>query len=409
VSDEDEIDSVLRGVAAAPPLGARAPSASLLGVRVGNYQLERLLGEGGMGAVYLGQHPLIGKQVAIKVLHNHLSQEEEVVARFFTEARAVNDIRHENIVDIIDFGHADKRAYILMELLSGESLRQRMDRGNLPHPEIIHVLSQAAGALAASHARSIIHRDLKPENIFVTARGHDPCFVKLLDFGIAKLTKDHSAWRTQTGALIGTPLYMSPEQCAGRRNIGEAADIYALGVVLFELLAGRVPFAGSTLAEVLRGHMIEPPPSLPPSPLSAIAMKCLAKEPSARYSSMTRLRAELEAASATRSATPTVLTAAPSRGREIWLAAGITAAIAAGVALAGLVRSRAPAVNAPPPVVIAPSPLAAPTPRVAPPAASSPSAAPLPEARPKKKHHPKAAPEKPAEVPANGPLDDKLL
>jgi serine/threonine-protein kinase len=288
MTDEDEIGSLVRGVAAAPPLSPHAPADSLVGTKIGNYQVTRLLGKGGMGAVYLGEHPRIGKKVAIKVLRKELAQAPELVARFFTEAKAVNDIHHENIVDIIDFGEARnasglERAYILMEHLSGESLHQRIERGGLPRDQTIHILLQTASALAASHAKGIIHRDLKPENIFLTERGKDRSFVKLLDFGIAKLTKDESAWKTQTGALIGTPFYMSPEQCAGRRQIDARSDIYSFGVVTFELLTGRVPFRGSGLAEVLRGHLTEQParPStiardVDPA-LEAIALKCLAK------------------------------------------------------------------------------------------------------------------------------------
>jgi serine/threonine-protein kinase len=220
------------------------------------------------------------------------------VTRFFTEAKAVNDIHHENIVDIIDFGRSDERVYILMELLAGEGLRERLERGTPPEDETVHIVAQAASALAASHRRAIIHRDLKPENIFLTRRSHDRCFVKLLDFGIAKLSKDESAWKTRTGALVGTPRYMSPEQCAGRSRIDFRSDIYSLGVVMYELITGRVPFSGETMVDIMRGHLTVPPPPpstfAPVSPaLESIVMKCLEKPPGARFSSMDELRAAL--------------------------------------------------------------------------------------------------------------------
>jgi tRNA A-37 threonylcarbamoyl transferase component Bud32 len=307
MSREEEIDSLVRGVAAAPPLAPRAPARSLVGTKIGNYQITRVIGEGGMGVVYLGEHPRIGKQVAIKVLHKELAENPEIVSRFFTEARAVNDIHHEHIVDILDFGEARsssgrERVYLLMELLLGENLHDRLARGVPGHEEVVHILSQAADALAASHSKGIIHRDLKPENIFLARRNDDACFVKLLDFGIAKLSKDESAWKTQTGALIGTPLYMSPEQCAGRKEIDPRADIYSLGVVLYELLTGRVPFRGNTLTEILRGHLTEAPvrpsaiaPDVPPA-LETIALKCLAKNPNQRFSSTEELGAALQSA-----------------------------------------------------------------------------------------------------------------
>src|SRR5579871_1382769 len=217
-------------------------SATLVGKKIGNYNITRQLGEGGMGAVYLGEHPLIGKKVAVKVLHDDLATKQDIVQRFFTEAKAVNDIHHENIVDIVDFGQmkddsGKELVYFLMELLEGEPLSGRLKKGQMTPEESVHVLEQCCSALAASHAKNIVHRDLKPDNIYLVHRGHDTNFVKLLDFGIAKLTGANAAsGMTRAGAVIGTPAYMSPEQCDGRGNIDHRSDIYSLGVVMFEML-----------------------------------------------------------------------------------------------------------------------------------------------------------------------------
>src|ERR1700760_4179475 len=206
----------------------------MIGTRVGNYEIKAKLGEGGMGAVYLGEHPLIGRKVAVKVLLDELVANESIATRFFNEAKAANDIRHQNIVEIVDFGSTPKEGggkivYIMMELLEGESWSARMQRDPLAINETAYILSQCCSGLAASHAKGIIHRDLKPDNLFLIQRGADANFVKILDFGIAKLTATaNTNAKTRTGTLIGTPSYMSPEQCAGRGKIDARSDIYSL-------------------------------------------------------------------------------------------------------------------------------------------------------------------------------------
>src|SRR5437879_1368527 len=185
---------------------------SMIGTRVGNYEIKEKLGEGGMGAVYMGEHPLIGKRVAVKVLLDELVANETLVTRFFNEAKAANDIRHQNIVDIVDFGKLDKPGgggghivYLVMELLEGQSLAGRLDTKRLTFEETRHILQQCCSGLAASHAKGIIHRDLKPDNLFLVKRGSDENFVKILDFGIAKLTATSSTSnKTRTGTVIGT-------------------------------------------------------------------------------------------------------------------------------------------------------------------------------------------------------------
>jgi serine/threonine protein kinase len=281
---------------------------SLIGKSIGNYRVTRKLGEGGMGEVYLGEHPLIGKKVAIKVLHDELSSKEEATSRFFQEAKSVNDIGHENIVDILDFGKAPRdpamgggdEVYLIMEYLEGESLASRRNRGPLPYPELVHVMRQCASALAASHAKEIIHRDLKPENIFLVTHGGDSSFAKILDFGIAKLTgAGRVSQKTRVGLVIGTPAYMSPEQCEGKADVDARSDVYALGVVMYELLTGRVPYEGEGFREVMVAHLtreaVRPTlidPHIPPE-LEAIALHAIEKDRARRFQSMAELEAAL--------------------------------------------------------------------------------------------------------------------
>jgi eukaryotic-like serine/threonine-protein kinase len=272
---------------------------SMIGKRVGNYEIKSKLGEGGMGAVYLGEHPLIGKKVAIKVLLEEFASNEQVVTRFFNEAKAVNDIGHQNIVDIIDFGKTpsedgqSEMVYFVMELLSGESLADRIKRQPLSTEETRHVIVQCCDALFASHQKGIVHRDLKPDNIYLTRRGSDVNFVKILDFGIAKLTGAGGASsKTQTGVVIGTPYYMSPEQCAGRGQIDHRSDIYSLGCLLYELITGVLPFPGEGFGDILVAHLTRDPPKPTevkadaPKDLEAAVIKSMAKNREQRYQTM---------------------------------------------------------------------------------------------------------------------------
>ena len=277
----------------------------MIGTRVGNYEIKSKLGEGGMGAVYLGEHPLIGKRVAIKVLLEDYVSNETIAARFFNEAKAANDIRHQNIVDIVDFGRIAKDGggfiiYIVMELLEGESLAGRLDSRRLSLDEVRHILGQCCSGLAASHAKGIIHRDLKPDNLFLVKRGGDPNFLKILDFGIAKLTATAPTnAKTRTGTLIGTPAYMSPEQCAGRNKIDARSDVYSLGIVLYEMLTGQVPFKGEGFGDIVVAHLTEDPrppsqlrPDLPPA-WEAVALRAIEKDPERRFQSMEEMAAAL--------------------------------------------------------------------------------------------------------------------
>ena len=279
---------------------------SLIGKSIGNYQIKAKLGEGGMGTVYLGEHPLIGKRVAVKVLLEELSSKEDIVSRFFNEAKAVNDIGHQNIVDIVDFGKMKNDfgqdiVYFIMEFLDGESLAARLRRTGLTFKETMHVMQQCCSALAASHAKGIVHRDLKPENLYLCPRGGDKNFVKLLDFGIAKLTGDGGqSHKTRTGLVIGTPAYMSPEQCEGKGLIDLRSDVYSLGIMMYELLTGRVPFPGEGFGEILVAHLTkqpEPPSTINPDvtpQLEAIVMHAIEKDRNRRFQTMAEFQAAIE-------------------------------------------------------------------------------------------------------------------
>ncbi|MEP6859911.1 MAG: serine/threonine-protein kinase [Deltaproteobacteria bacterium] len=216
------------------------------GTDVGGYVIDGELGRGGMGVVYSARHPVIGKRAAIKVLKPSLSNNPATIERFIQEARSVNAIGHPNIVDIFDFDMLpDGRRFLVMDLLEGESLRKRIKRGALPPAEAVMVIDEIASALDAAHSKGFIHRDLKPDNVFLVANP-GRFDVKLLDFGLAKLTPGNAmvldrAYRTATGAQLGTPDYMSPEQLRGDKNIDHRTDVYALGILAFEILTAKRP------------------------------------------------------------------------------------------------------------------------------------------------------------------------
>jgi serine/threonine protein kinase len=280
------------------------PSMIDVGQTVGNYNVTAKLGEGGMGVVFLAEHPVIGSKVALKAIHPHFARNADVVSRFVTEARAVNQIGHDHIVNITDFGHTPEGDfYFLMEYLQGEMLSDWINRhGAFPPARALNIAAQIADALAASHEQGVIHRDLKPDNIFLITRDTTADFVKVLDFGLAKLT--HASVSTPThntgaGTVMGTPYYMSPEQCEGKAEVDHRADIYGLGVILFEMLTGRVPFGGEGYGEIIIKHVtVRPPtarslvPELSPA-LDAILNRALSKNPSTRFQSMSEFRAAL--------------------------------------------------------------------------------------------------------------------
>ncbi|HEY4186996.1 MAG TPA: serine/threonine-protein kinase [Polyangia bacterium] len=268
------------------------------GSTVGEYRIEGVAGRGGMGVVYAAVQPVIEKKVAIKVLNAQLSADHDLVRRFVDEARAVNRIGHENIIDIFSFGQLpDGRQYFVMEYLEGATLGARLDRGDLQTMDVPFILAQICEALEAAHAKKIVHRDLKPENVWIATSNRGRPKVRLLDFGIAKLLETGERTITDVGAIMGTPHYMSPEQCNGR-GVDHRTDIYALGVLLYRLFAGRLPIQGQTYAEILAKQIVEtpPPPStyapVPPA-LDKLIGACLQKDPTARPQSAAELGAAL--------------------------------------------------------------------------------------------------------------------
>ncbi len=293
MEDDDEL---LTDAEDSPPRHARNPESKLAaGTAVGDtgYVIDEEIGRGGMGYVYSATHRMIGKRAAIKVLKPDVSKSPIVVERFIQEARAVNQIGHANIIDIFAFGALDDgRAYHVMDLLIGESLRKRLKRGALIPSEAASVIEETALALTAAHEKGFVHRDLKPDNIFLQAREDRWPEVKLLDFGLAKLMPEagFAPFKTKTGVMLGTPEYMSPEQARGT-GVDYRTDVYALGVVMFEVLSGRRPFVSSgDPFMTLMMHAEEPPPSLKtfvsdlPEEMVQLVDTMLAKDPASRPS-----------------------------------------------------------------------------------------------------------------------------
>jgi hypothetical protein len=288
------------------------PSDLPAGTMVGGYQVTEKIGQGGMGQVYAAAHPLIGKKVAIKILAPQCVAVPDLVRRFIEEARAVNKIGHPHIIDIFSFGQLpDGRHFMVMEYLEGKNLAQRLERETIPVPELRRLLVQICEALEAAHGAGIVHRDLKPENIWIVQRPQEESHIKLLDFGIAKLLSADTGRITQTGAAMGTPQFMPPEQCLGR-PVDHRADIYSFGIILYLVFTGHLPFNGSTLAEIVYRHTTEapkPPSQHRPLPaeLEKLILDCLAKEPDMRPRSAREVAERLDAVLTGPSRTSTVV------------------------------------------------------------------------------------------------------
>lgn len=271
------------------------------------YKIIELVGTGGMGSVYLAEHEILRKKVAIKILHYEQSKRKDTVERFKREAIAASNIGQDNIVDVTDFGYTEEgNAYFVMEYVEGRSLADVMkEQPVLPLEFAVSVAAQIAVALYSAHGKGIIHRDLKPENILLTNKDGNYPFVKIVDFGISKIlqadAKPDERLRTLTksGAIFGTPEYMSPEQAAGE-SVEPASDIYSLGVIMYEMLTGRLPFFDDNYMKILHKHQYEFP-ELPsnvnpdiPSDVNALIMKCLEKKPFNRYGTMMLLLNDLK-------------------------------------------------------------------------------------------------------------------
>jgi hypothetical protein len=256
-----------------------------------------------MGVVYLAQHPVIGRKVAIKLLHAVLARDQDIVARFFNEARAIHMIAHENIVEILDFGQTnDGQPYFIMEYLTGESLSEAVGRGPMTPDQVDAIGVQMCRALSAAHSKGIVHRDLKPHNVQLCVKADGALLVKILDFGVAKIlaSPDGSqSVKTRTGSLMGTPLYMSPEQCKGAGLLDHRTDIYSLGVVLYQLLTGMLPFRGANKYSIIYQitQQDAPPPSTlrreVPVALDRIVRRAMNKDLAARYQSGDEMAQEL--------------------------------------------------------------------------------------------------------------------
>ncbi|HKO93673.1 MAG TPA: serine/threonine-protein kinase [Polyangiaceae bacterium] len=274
-----------------------------LGCTIDNrYKVEGIVGEGGMGVVYQCRHKIIDKRVALKILRADLAKDSEVTERFLMEAKAASAIQDEHIISISDFGQLpDGAAYFVMEFLDGTPLAQVTGGGTpMPLERILPIARQLSEGLGAAHQRGIVHRDLKPDNVFLIQRGKEVDFVKILDFGIAKVSSTGGGRLTQAGSVFGTPHYMSPEQAAGT-PLDQRGDIYSLGVMLYELATGRVPFDAENFVGILSRHLYEDPiaprAAAPeahiPVDFEAIILKCMAKKPEQRYQSMLQLRDDL--------------------------------------------------------------------------------------------------------------------
>lgn len=270
------------------------------GQQAGSYRIVRLLGEGGMGAVYEAEHVLIGRRAAVKVMHPELSSDLRLTHRFLNEARAANRVRHPGLVEVYEFGQLpDGTPYLIMELLEGETLQRRLERNRGRLPQSLRIARSIALAIGAAHEASIIHRDLKPQNVMLVADPERPDEerVKVLDFGIAKLTDSGTArgaqlpaLRTRSGVTMGTPEYMAPEQCSDASQVDTKADVYALGIMLYEMLVGERPFESDLASEVMTMQVRaaarpvrERAPDLSPE-LAALVHRMLAKQPAERPS-----------------------------------------------------------------------------------------------------------------------------
>jgi eukaryotic-like serine/threonine-protein kinase len=344
---------------------------------LGQYQLERLLGEGSMGRVFLARHVTLGRPAAIKLLRAEHAQNQNLIQRFFHEARAVNQINHEHIVEIQDFVHEPgpsgrTRVYCVMEMLDGHCLTDVLAQEHLSVARAVDMARQMARALGAAHQVGVVHRDVKPDNLFLVRRGTERDFIKVLDFGVAKLMTpigDLPLTTTVEGTIVGTPAYMAPEQANGL-GADARTDQYALGCVLYEMLAGQPPFSGNSFGQLVAKVLTEPAPPLPartraeeriPAALRAVVLRCLAKDSVDRFRDMAALEAALAQA----------LQPPPRRKRG---ATVLTAcALLLGLLAVGftLLRDRRQAV----PQTVA---LAAPAAEVPPAPAPAPGAAPVP-------------------------------
>jgi serine/threonine protein kinase len=270
----------------------------------GKYRIERALSSGGMGSVYVASHLQTGREFALKVMSSLLAGDEEAEARFWREAKLATSIDHPAIIEVYDVGRDGQFPFMVMKLLRGESLGERLKRGAMPPAEAVDIMLRVLDGVAAAHACGVVHRDLKPDNIFLcVSSDRKGVELKVLDFGISKLMTKAAQTRvlTQTGIALGTPLYMSGEQLRGAAEVDHRTDVYALGVILYEMLTGQVPYLGNTypdlVLKIITGDA-RPPHALVagvPGGLSRVVMKAMALEREHRFQSVAELGAALEA------------------------------------------------------------------------------------------------------------------
>jgi eukaryotic-like serine/threonine-protein kinase len=398
----------------------------MIGELVGQYRIVRELGAGGMGVVYLGKHEVIGRLAAIKLLLAQACQNDEVVTRFFNEARTTASLKHPGLVDVYDFGRLpDGRGYMVMEYLEGQPLSKLLElQGRLGLDLAIGLVRQIAGAVGAAHAKGIVHRDLKPDNVFIV-RDDDVEFgvrARVLDFGVAKLAPELGAveLHTRTGSILGTPVYMAPEQCRGAGTVDWRTDIYALGCIFFEMVTGRRVFPYEGVGEVIGAHL-HTPPQRPseiatgvPGWLDKVILKALAKSPGDRWQSMDELAGALggkrrptappsiDSTAIIAGATPAPSTFSRTYGevvgaRKVGRRAALVGSVLAAAAAAAVVALVAHGPATPPPPEIRPAAAVAPAPPPPPAPAAAPPVAPAPI--------PVAAPAAAPVVPRPAPAD----
>jgi eukaryotic-like serine/threonine-protein kinase len=371
-----------------------------LGTEVDRYTIDRLLGKGGMGAVYEARHTRLGRRVAVKFLLPELAARPEILRRFENEARAAGGLEHPNLVAVIDLGRsADGSPYLVMEFLQGEDCARLLRRvGPLPVPRAADIVLQACRGVAVAHEAGIIHRDLKPENLFVTDVGDGSDQIKVLDFGIAKLRPSDGQVSTRTGSTFGTTHYMSPEQARGAAEVDPRTDVWSLGIVLFELLGGRRPFEGEEPLNVVHQILSADPPALDtlrpglPAGLAAVVGKAMQKDAAHRFATIRALAEALAPfagrtialrdvpSRATAATLPTpATTAGQPRGRapRAWRRVGTAFALTAVVVVtASIIRVRA---KSPPPGAPGAPAIALPSapPEIPPPTPAPPPSTPL--------------------------------